>query len=335
MGIREGIRHHDQATIRPASLCGNDAFELGRVANRCSDRLHGEGRSGGFEGSQPIFEICRRCWVEQEGYPVDARRNLLEQLQPLASHRRLHSDETGDVSSRPRKARDEAAADRIGNERENDGDGACLLQHRRGDRCALRKNEVGLQRDEFLRKSLHRLGVAGCRPAGVHPDIAALCPAELLKSLPQSRDAGLPYRIVRGEWHDHADAPHPFALLRARRERPGDRCAAEKRDELAPRHSITSSARASNASGTVKPSALAVFKFMISSKWVGCSTGRSAGWAPLRILSTYTAALRNRSGYLGEYAISPPSSANQRGTETAGTRCLSASSAARLLGRLG
>jgi hypothetical protein len=31
----------------------------------------------------------------------------------------------------------------------------------------------------------------------------------------------------------------------------------------------------------------------------------------------------------------PPSSANQRGTETAGTRCCSASSAARLLGRLG
>jgi hypothetical protein len=33
MGIREGIRHHDQATIRLASLCGNDGFELGVVAN--------------------------------------------------------------------------------------------------------------------------------------------------------------------------------------------------------------------------------------------------------------------------------------------------------------
>ena len=33
--------------------------------------------------------------------------------------------------------------------------------------------------------------------------------------------------------------------------------------------------------------------------------------------------------------ISPPSSTNQRGTETAGMRCCSASSAARLLGRLG
>jgi hypothetical protein len=187
----------------------------------CCDRLHCEGGSGGFERVQPIFEICRRCRVEQHRDPGDARCNLFEQLQPLASHRGLHSDETGDVSSRLRKARDEAAADRIGNERENDGDGACLLQQRRGDRCALRKNEVGLQRDEFLRKSLHRLDVAGCRPAGVDPDIAALCPAELLKSLPQRGEAGLPkIKIVRGEWHEHADSPHPLALLRARREGP-------------------------------------------------------------------------------------------------------------------
>src|SRR5499427_3172843 len=233
MGIREGIRHHDQATIRLAGLRANDGFELGPVVNRCCDRLHGEGDSGGFEGVQPIFEICRRCRVEQEGYPGGARRNLLKQLQPLASHRGLYSDETGNVPSRLRKARDKAAADRIGNERENNGDGACLLQQHRGDRRALRHNEVGLQRDELLRKSLHRLDVAGCRPAGIDPDIAALCPAELLKSLAQRRDTGLPYRIVRGEWHEHADAPHPLGLLRARHKRP--RCrAAKERDELAP-----------------------------------------------------------------------------------------------------
>src|SRR6266478_2249553 len=102
-----------------------------------------------------------------------------------------------------------------------------------------------------------------------------------------------------------------------------------------PHHSITSSTRARKAAGSVKPSALAVFILMTSLKRVGCSTGKSAGWAPLRILSTYTAALRKRSAYIAEYDISPPSSTNQRGTETAGTRCCSASSAARLLGRLG
>ena len=49
---------------------------------------------------------------------------------------------------------------------------------------------------------------------------------------------------------------------------------------------MTSSARASTAGGIVNPSALAVFRLMTSSYFVGCSTGRSAGLAPLRILST-------------------------------------------------
>src|SRR5262245_27533831 len=51
-------------------------------------------------------------------------------------------------------------------------------------------------------------------------------------------------------------------LLRARRERPRRRCAAEQRDEFAALHSITSSARTRNVSGMVSPSALAVVRLM-------------------------------------------------------------------------
>jgi hypothetical protein len=50
------------------------------------------------------------------------------------------------------------------------------------------------------------------------------------------RDAGLKYRIVRGGGHEHANPSHPVSLLRTRCERPYDRCAAKKRDELAPLH---------------------------------------------------------------------------------------------------
>ena len=49
---------------------------------------------------------------------------------------------------------------------------------------------------------------------------------------------------------------------------------------------ITSSARPSSDGGIVRPSALAVLRLITSSNLVGCSTGRSAGLAPLRILST-------------------------------------------------
>ncbi len=49
---------------------------------------------------------------------------------------------------------------------------------------------------------------------------------------------------------------------------------------------ITSSDRCRKDCGTARPSALAVFRLMTSSNFVGCSTGRSPGFAPLRILST-------------------------------------------------
>ena len=63
--------------------------------------------------------------------------------------------------------------------------------------------------------------------------------------------------------------------------RPRRRRAAEQRDELAASHSITSSARASSCGGTVMPSILAVSWLMTSSNLVDCTTGRSAGFAPL------------------------------------------------------
>src|SRR5262245_7233904 len=58
------------------------------------------------------------------------------------------------------------------------------------------------------------------------------------------------------------------------------------------RYSMTSSARASNDGGTSMPSALAVFKLITNSYLVGFCTGRSAGFSPLRMRSTYPAARR-------------------------------------------
>src|SRR6266508_6627988 len=48
-------------------------------------------------------------------------------------------------------------------------------------------------------------------------------------------------------------------------------------------HSITSSAVASSVGGTVRPSILAVWALMTSSNLLDCTTGRSAGLAPLRM----------------------------------------------------
>jgi hypothetical protein len=62
--------------------------------------------------------------------------------------------------------------------------------------------------------------------------------------------------------------------------RPRHRRAADKRDEHAPHHSITSPARKRNDSGIFRPSVFAVFKLIANSYLVGACTGRSAGFRP-------------------------------------------------------
>src|SRR5262249_61553682 len=89
-----------------------------------------------------------------------------------------------------------------------------------------------------------------------------------------------------GERRQQADERLTCRLLRARHERPRDCSAAEQRYELAPPHSITSSARASTVGGISRPSALAVLRLITNSYLVGACTGRSPGFSPLRMRST-------------------------------------------------
>src|SRR5262249_23094885 len=125
--------------------------------------------------------------------------------------------------------------DRIGNIREYDGNAARLLQHRCRGGGVLRKNEIGLLHDEFLRESLHGPHVDR-RPTSFDVYVPTLRPSELLKSFPECSDKGWSFPFVLGIRHQHANPPHPLRLLRARRERPRCGRATEKRYELAPLH---------------------------------------------------------------------------------------------------
>src|SRR5215470_1221832 len=88
-----------------------------------------------------------------------------------------------------------------------------------------------------------------------------------------------------GEAAKIADHRHR-RLLRPRCERPRRGRATEQRNELAALHSITSSARRRKDSGIFSPIALAVVRFMTNSNLVGCKTGKSAGFSPLRMRPT-------------------------------------------------
>src|SRR5262249_8976735 len=101
----------------------------------------------------------------------------------------------------------------------------------------------------------------------------------------------------------------------------------EPHDEFPAPHSIASSARASTVTGISRASAFAVLRLMISSNFVGCSIGRSAGFAPLITLTTNAVARLVKSGIFAPYEISPPSATDSLDSYIAGSRY----TAARLL----
>src|SRR5262249_1548882 len=144
------------------------------------------------------------------------------------------------------------------------------------------QNDIRTECDQLRRVFASTLGISGA-PTLVNSHIATLDPARLPQAIQERCQTGLPFRTV-GRAHERPEAPHWTALLRARRERPRSGRAAEQRDELAPRHSITSSAMARTPGGIVRPSDLATLRLISSSNLPDCTTGRSGGRAPLKIL---------------------------------------------------
>src|SRR6516162_2983860 len=90
----------------------------------------------------------------------------------------------------------------------------------------------------------------------------------------------------QGLVRENTDFPKVAGRLRKGSDRPRNDRAAEQRDEIAPPHSITSSASARRVGGTVRPSVLAVLRLMTNSYLVGACTGKSPGFSPLKIRST-------------------------------------------------
>src|SRR6516164_496965 len=123
-------------------------------------------------------------------------------------------------------------------------------------------------------------------PADVDPHVAPRSPTQLLEPFQKCQMARLRAGRVCAYPFQETDEANSLALLRTRRERPCHRPATEQSDEVAPPHSITSSARASREGGTVRPAAFAAFRLIIRLYLVGACTGRSAGFSPLRIRST-------------------------------------------------
>ena len=101
------------------------------------------------------------------------------------------------------------------------------------------------------------------------------------------------------------DAPYASILLRPRRQRPSHRAPSSAMNW---RRFIRSPRRRGRGTvvGISRPSGLAVFMLITNSYLVDASTGRSPGFSPLRMRSTYTAVpcgvVRNRNRTVGDQA---------------------------------
>src|SRR5262245_42852509 len=129
-------------------------------------------------------------------------------------------------------------------------------------------------------------------------NISSLYVAQFLEFLHEGFDG----RTSRRRWAEtqNTDAPYPVLRLCEHGER-GAKGARSHCEEQWParRHSITRSARTRIDRGIVRPRALAVLRLITSSNVLACSTGKSPGLAPLRILSTKTAERRAIASRLG------------------------------------
>src|SRR5262245_28666860 len=261
------MRRNDQTTTRLARKRLDCALDLDSGMDVDGSHLNRESRRNRLSCAQ---ERNGGCMVrpEDNGYPAHVGRRLLEHSYPFATHLRLKVREPGNVPARACKAGDKCTTDRIGDLREHDCDhvGQAMKLSQRG--IAIYHDHIWRRTDQLCCKGFPAVGIAG-GPTILDLNVAAVVPSQSAQRIEKRGDASLPFSIgLRVGRQQHPNAPHLFWPLCACRERPHCR-AAEKRDELAALHSITSSASVSRLSEILRPSVFAVFKLITSSNLVG------------------------------------------------------------------
>ena len=266
------VRDHN-STNRIGAGDRQRAFEVAKAADL--DRLHRQlQRLSGPLHDAHYVGVRRTVVHEEDARPGHRRRCLLEKRQTLRHKLGIEEGQSGHVAAGMGEAVDDAGGDDIA--------GCCHDDRNRPRRAPGGEHSGPVGHDE-IDLELDQLGCEAREPrfiflgrAEFDTEVFALDIPEIAQRLQKSgrTDGGHETEIT-----DQGDA---LLALRSRRERPC-RSAADKAEERAPSHSITLSALASRSGGTSMPSALAVLRLTTSSNLVGCMTGRSAGFSPLRM----------------------------------------------------
>src|SRR5262245_35414038 len=185
--------------------------------------------------------------------------------EPLGRNLCGHLGKTSDVTGRPIETCNEASFDGVPAVAEHDrnssgGSFSSLCPQP----VARRDDDVYPTANQFRRQCWQPINLPLSREI-IDYDVLAFDVAGFVQAF---ADRCKEVRPALGVWKEvEMSNDRQWLPLRPYGERPSHR-AADKRDEFAPLHSITSSAATSSLSGTVRPSAFAVLRFMISSNLV-------------------------------------------------------------------
>src|SRR6516165_5608452 len=120
--------------------------------------------------------------IEHDRGPLEAGRDLREQLKPLASQRGFVVGETSGVPTRAGEPRNDAAGDGVGRARKDDRDRPRLPLDGSGRQGRAYQDDVRLQADQFLRERSYAIDVTTAPPK-VDPHVAAIGPTQARKRL--------------------------------------------------------------------------------------------------------------------------------------------------------
>ncbi len=265
----------EQQSADPLLLSGCErGFDLRHIAGG----QHGQAQTQHFRrcfGALLVRCGVRVFRVDQEADQRGGGDQLVQELQFLGRQRVEQRRNPGQIAAGKIETLHQVEGDRIDRQSEHD-------RYRRGRRLGgERRGET--RSDDQIYLAAHEIScepgqpiVVAFAPAVGDRDIAALDEAGRRQTLPDRRDSAGFHGL--GGAAEIADHRHR-RLLRGR----GQRCSEQRpaaEDEVAAPHSITSSAAASSNCGTVRPSALAVFRLITSSNLVGCCTGDRPAWRP-------------------------------------------------------
>src|SRR5262245_52043412 len=232
------------------------------------------------EGSLGARSIRR---IDKHGNTNGLGDQIMKEPQPLGHHLPAEKIDASHVASGPGKAGDQTKLDRILGNAENNRDRRSCSFGRKRSRCAGGRgdqrhatiNQIGRERRQPI--------VFPFQPVVLDPHILALDKTGFVEAFAERG-----HKMQRGIGRTAIDkSDHRYRLLlRTHPERPHGGRAAEQRDELAAFHSITRSTRNRIDGEIATPKALTLFRLITNSNLTGCCTGKSAGLAPLKILST-------------------------------------------------